>query len=122
MSFKSVNFYNNFKKEMDRMIDIDLGGCGVLYCPLCGNDYLHPISVQAQMKFEDIADTAVYEISHTGVATSPAGFDTGNDAGRRECIQIAFNCEGVDCDLSDYRLMIMQHKGPTSITWIRKKK
>ena len=72
------------------------------------------------MKYEDRDETPTYEITHSGSSTSPEGLDLG-EAGRRECIQIAFRCE-MECDLTNYRLMIKQHKGTTYMQWIRKSK
>ena len=105
---------------------------GQLYCPDCGNNYLHQHDTTIFQRGEDGDITTV--IAQNGKTVQVSEFpneDTCNPSWRRHGMIIEFECE--NCHGSDWdpvkdehipskeplhRLAILQHKGNTFMEWL----
>lgn len=100
--------YNALPVEIDQF--------GMLKCPTCPFNNLHQASVVAT--FRKVEDGPVQK---TIITKDEIHIENNsNGPGRRDCIVIDFWCE--ECHISDdslpYKLQIIQHKGPTYMSWI----
>ena len=97
-------------------VEIDHGQFGMLKCPTCRFNNLHQARVVAT--FREVEDGPVQK---TSITKDEIHTEKSSDGpGRRDCIVIDFWCE--DChgpdDSLPYKLQIIQHKGPTYMSWI----
>ena len=87
----------------------------VILCPYCGDGYLHHKRVVIYHRYgEDSKDGLAVTVTSEGLATN--GDISENPSSRRDGLVIHFECE--NCDNTPI-LAVSQHKGTTSLHWIR---
>lgn len=105
---------------------------GQLYCPSCGDTYLHQRNTTIFQRGEDgDITTVIAQNGNTVQATDFPNADTCNPSWRRHGMIIEFECEQCHGDGWDpktethipskeppHRLAILQHKGNTFVEWL----
>jgi hypothetical protein len=101
--------------ERDRAAS-PLGPLAVLFCPACGQDYLHHAGATVYDRGEDAEQTIKTKVANGLVASHLIPSDKAdNPSDRRDGIVISFWCEL--CHANPIELRFAQHKGATLVSW-----
>lgn len=87
---------------------------GQLVCPFCKDTYLHQGRVTVLNRVRE--DGPGFETIVKGPLSSTSFVEAKDMPGRRESLQIEFECEM--CRDKKLTLQILQHKGSTYLDWI----
>lgn len=94
-----------------------------LICPACRNTYLHQGSVRILNRFHEDGEGILTSVPEdpTNPGSRQLMADKGIRHGRRDYIEIDFECETCDASTEAYSLslVISQHKGETFLRWER---
>lgn len=96
------------------MLKFDEWVGNALCCPVCGESYLHQRSVAVGFREKEDGRGMMTVVSDQGTSLVRP---VPGLPGRRDCLEIAFECENCGSDKRHY-LQVMQHKGQTLIEWV----
>lgn len=94
-------------------------GFSVLFCPRCGENYLHHGSIVVYDRAEDQPLTIKTTVNGLSTKSEVVGSrQCSNPSSRRDGIVIRFECEACSTPGSaPLELTIAQHKGETHLAW-----
>lgn len=85
-----------------------------IYCPHCGNEYLHQKEVAVTWRYQEDSGGVCYTTSRK--KDFKEHLDSKHIPHRRDNLIIVFDCE--NCE-GDKNLEIYQHKGVTYMEWLK---
>lgn len=88
---------------------------GMLFCPCCGDQYMHQRAVEVGWRHEDGPVTR-HISTPSGVQTDQVAAKEVVYGYRRQYIVVRLECEY--CGLG-FELQMRQHKGQTILTWVK---
>jgi hypothetical protein len=101
--------------QSEKLPPVSVDDDGILYCPVCGDPYLHQHEVEIGWRPED-GDAIRHTSNRHGVETDSVPADEVQYGCRRQYLVMRLWCEFCG---DGFELELRQHKGATVLSWVK---